>query len=217
MQSFLKSFLGQVLSILCSRAGLLWLTRHDPPASSGPQHKLSTAVDQNSDISQPCVCSRNPSAYSSLVVFLPSLMEAHPSHLSSTQYSKGPCVDFGVFSPGSFFLPDTLTLKFQTPHSSKIPLFLSSCASLEFLLPSLQSGKCLQTHRPDEHKVHTVYFFSHESQSCTAYCLMPETVASFILCSFLTVYCERACPITVTPSQPEAEVNLYEIWPFIKI
>ena len=122
MQSFLKSFLGQVLSVPCSRASLLWLTTHDPPASSGPQHKHSTAVDQNSDISRPCVCSRNPSAYRSLVVFLPSLMEAHPSHLSSTQYSKGPYVDFGVFSPGSSLLPDTLTLKFHTPHSSKIPL-----------------------------------------------------------------------------------------------
>lgn len=118
------------------------------------------------------------------------------------------------FFPGSSLLSGTLTLKFQTPHSSKIPASISSYALLEFPLPSLQSGKCLWTDSPDEHKVHIIYFSSlmnHSPALPVVYC--PETVTSYISCSFLIVY----CPITVTPSQSEAEISLYEIWLFIKI
>ena len=96
-------------------------------------------------------------------------------------------------------------------------LSLCSCASLEFRLPALQSGKCLQTHSPGEHQAHTVYFFLMNHSPALPIVQCPETVVSYILCSFLSAYREGVCPITVTPSQQEAEVNQYEIWPYIKI
>lgn len=94
-------------------------------------------------------------------LFSPSLMESHPFHsgVSIKHNTRGVLLaDFRALSPSSSLLSRTLTLKFQRPHSSKIPNCISFFVLLEILLPSLQSGKCFQTESSDQHKVHTVYF-----------------------------------------------------------
>lgn len=81
-------------------------------------------------------------------LFLPSLMESYPSHrwFSSQCNTQGDLhADFGALSPGRSLLSNTLTFKFQTLHSSKIPASISSHALNEIPLPLLRSERCLQT------------------------------------------------------------------------